>query len=409
MSLAAQLWTNLDQLLQQGQIVDAIRLLEQELPKTKNPEEVSALTRRLSHLYEIPSSLQNEERSLRYLHLSAEAFMAQGRLGPAMAILKRLKASPSGQELAQRLHQRMSDVFSSIGFKKVSDEDRPPPTPYQELKAIVSFEQDEESWLRNQWQTEQKQKAPLFSWLRSTEAFELIQLANLRDLPAGTVLFREGDEASAFYFVGEGEVLLQSSTGFQKVFREGDCFGEIALFAEIRRTATMQSVGPVKVLEFSKEALERAFQTNPSLQAKVNHFYELRLFLHSASHHPLFQGISMSDLERLWDQMTSLHVPQGRVLFEKSGPRDRFFLVTRGHCSGFVGSTRVAQWTAGQFVGFSQALHRIEASSDCGLLECHQSVFMDLQAVLPQIAKAFDTEVPYDFFEDEATHKVILD
>jgi len=392
------------------QWLEAVHELENQLSRAESPDEIASLCRRLLHLYRQEGPTQNLQKAAKFCYLAADAYVAMGRMAPAVALLNVLRTFSGAENLSKRLHRRISDTFSlPVQKAHKRDDHLPPPTPFQELKGFVTFENQDEDLIRHQWVETAPQKAPLFSWLRSSEVFDLIHLVSNRDLPPGGLLFREGDRAEAFYIVAEGEMELTSSTGFSRKFKEGECFGEIALLGNIRRTATMRAVTGTKLLEFSDQALRQCFEINPQLESKVMHFYELRIFLNSASRSHIFKGISMASLEVMWDQLTALRIPKDRVLFEDSKKIDRFYLITKGHCEGYAGSQKVVTWGPGQFVGRATSLSEIKASEECNLLECHELVFQEYFADYPHLKAAFEERDSSHFFEGEITNKVLID
>ncbi len=67
----------------------------------------------------------------------------------------------------------------------------------------------------------------------------------------GDVIIREGDEGTCAYFIDSGEVeVVREVDGELKHLRtqkSGECFGEIALLSNIRRTTTVRCLSPVDV------------------------------------------------------------------------------------------------------------------------------------------------------------------
>ena len=73
----------------------------------------------------------------------------------------------------------------------------------------------------------------------------------------GDVVVRQGDKGDCAYLIrgGELEVLQQDGDRQQRVakLQSGDCFGEIALLADVPRTATVRCLTPVDVLVLPRD------------------------------------------------------------------------------------------------------------------------------------------------------------
>ena len=89
------------------------------------------------------------------------------------------------------------------------------------------------------------------------------------EVPAGTVVIQEGDEADAFYVLLDGEVGVRSR-GEHAVERElppmrsGAWFGEIGLLERIPRTATVTSTVPCRLLRIPGDAFVDALTNAPA-------------------------------------------------------------------------------------------------------------------------------------------------
>ena len=67
------------------------------------------------------------------------------------------------------------------------------------------------------------------------------------ELPAGTVVIREGEAGDCFYVVADGEVVVwQGETRVRELGR-GECFGAIALVRDVPRTATVVAKTDVRL------------------------------------------------------------------------------------------------------------------------------------------------------------------
>ena len=87
---------------------------------------------------------------------------------------------------------------------------------------------------------------------------------------AGHILFRRGDDADRLYFILKGEVLVEE---VECVLREGELFGEIALFsADHRRTQTVRCLNDVELLWITGQNLAQICYQNPGISF---HFLQL--------------------------------------------------------------------------------------------------------------------------------------
>ena len=96
-------------------------------------------------------------------------------------------------------------------------------------------------------------RVPLFADLSERELTELAQVAVPRSWLAGEVIFREGDPGDTCYVVRSGAVRVtrRHSDGRQIALadlREGDIFGELAMFGGETRSATVEAVEPAERL-----------------------------------------------------------------------------------------------------------------------------------------------------------------
>jgi CRP-like cAMP-binding protein len=68
------------------------------------------------------------------------------------------------------------------------------------------------------------------------------------DVPAGSVIVREGEPGDRFYVLLTGVAgVSQSSLGERRILRAGEFFGEVALTMKVPRTATVTAMTPCVV------------------------------------------------------------------------------------------------------------------------------------------------------------------
>ena len=91
----------------------------------------------------------------------------------------------------------------------------------------------------------------------------------------GETVIRAGDEGSSMFVVHNGCVKVQISDNGRPrtvaVLKDGDFFGEMALFTGELRTANVIAVEETEVLEIRHQAMKHLFETNPDLVEALSH------------------------------------------------------------------------------------------------------------------------------------------
>ena len=102
--------------------------------------------------------------------------------------------------------------------------------------------------------------------------------AETRSLQSGEVLFSAGEEADGGYVIQAGQFSLRSSEDGKEV-TVGPCtlLGEVALFAEAKRTATAQALEPATVLCIPRPLFVRMLDSFPDAAQKLRETLAVRL------------------------------------------------------------------------------------------------------------------------------------
>jgi CRP-like cAMP-binding protein len=112
-------------------------------------------------------------------------------------------------------------------------------------------------------------RAPLFDGLTRKELVELARVSEDVEVPAGTVLCKEGEVGQEFFVILDGEVEV-TRKGRRVAMRGGGEFvGEIALLEETPRMATVKAKTPLRFFVLTRSAFRRLVDQNPTVERKV--------------------------------------------------------------------------------------------------------------------------------------------
>ena len=113
-------------------------------------------------------------------------------------------------------------------------------------------------------------KVPLFRTLDAARIAAVASVLRARRAERGERLIRKGDQADSMYFIVSGEVEVDTESGAPRGrLGAGDFFGEIALIADLPRTATINALIPCKLLVLHKDDFESFMAAHPDLKEAV--------------------------------------------------------------------------------------------------------------------------------------------
>lgn len=110
----------------------------------------------------------------------------------------------------------------------------------------------------------------IFEGLTDEDIGYLTERAATRTYPKGAIIVNEGDEGSSLFLIQSGSVkaYLSDDKGKEVVLSNqgpGDYFGELALFDEAPRSASVAALEPCKVMIISKAQLREAILERPQI------------------------------------------------------------------------------------------------------------------------------------------------
>lgn len=116
---------------------------------------------------------------------------------------------------------------------------------------------------------------PVFPGLDEADLAELASVAEIHDYPSHTVLCHEDEFGDTFYLIVEGQACVSKYLDEENPRRvlhwlgPGDFFGEIALIQGGTRTATVDTEGPITVLEIRRDALLPVLKRSAPMALRV--------------------------------------------------------------------------------------------------------------------------------------------
>ncbi len=117
-------------------------------------------------------------------------------------------------------------------------------------------------------------RVPVFSTLEGGDLERIAQLAVPRSFESGQVVFREGDQSDTCYVVREGRARAVHEHGDGRTitlatFGPGDIFGELALFEDERRSATVETLGPMSAVAVLGPDMRRVMIEHPQIAMRL--------------------------------------------------------------------------------------------------------------------------------------------
>ncbi|MGH2864170.1 MAG: Crp/Fnr family transcriptional regulator [Solirubrobacteraceae bacterium] len=117
-------------------------------------------------------------------------------------------------------------------------------------------------------------RVPAFSTLEPADLQRIAEVALPRRFEPGEVVFREGDASETCYVVREGHARAVRTHGDGRAitlatFGPGDIFGELAMFEDERRSATIEAIEPTSVVGVLGPDMRRLMREHPEIAVRL--------------------------------------------------------------------------------------------------------------------------------------------
>jgi CRP-like cAMP-binding protein len=118
-------------------------------------------------------------------------------------------------------------------------------------------------------------RVPVFEELTEHDLRRVAEVSVPRGFGAGDVVFREGDDSDTCYVVqsGHARALREHPDGRQitlATFGPGDIFGELAMFDDERRSATVEAIDALEVIGILGPDMRRLMREHPDIAVQLS-------------------------------------------------------------------------------------------------------------------------------------------
>jgi hypothetical protein len=116
-------------------------------------------------------------------------------------------------------------------------------------------------------------QSPIFEGFSNWQARKLIAASDIEEYPVGHRLIKDGDTGDTMYVVLEGDLEVTKGTGEGMLHLNrlgpGQVIGEVAIMAQVKRTADVTALTPLKVLSLNLKSLAELHRFSPYLASKL--------------------------------------------------------------------------------------------------------------------------------------------
>jgi CRP/FNR family cyclic AMP-dependent transcriptional regulator len=115
---------------------------------------------------------------------------------------------------------------------------------------------------------------PVFEELAPDDLQRIASVAVPRSFEPGQVVFREGDDSDTCYVVFQGHArAIRSHSDGRTItlatFGAGEVFGELAMFDDEKRSATVEAIDAVEAIAILGPDMRRMLREHPEISAKL--------------------------------------------------------------------------------------------------------------------------------------------
>ena len=183
---------------------------------------------------------------------------------------------------------------------------------------------------------------PVFEELARDDLERVASVAVPRSFEAGQVVFREGDDSDTCYVVCEGHARairshLDGRTITLATFGPRDVFGELAMFDDEKRSATVEAVEGLDVIAILGPDMRRLLREHPEISAKLVTTLGRRL---RAANERLASQSFQTVQSRVAQVVSQLVTQEANETGRQEGDGDLILTITQAEVAQLAGSSR---------------------------------------------------------------------
>jgi CRP/FNR family transcriptional regulator len=182
-------------------------------------------------------------------------------------------------------------------------------------------------------------RVPVFSTLERVDLERICEVAVPREFGPGQIVFREGDSSDTCYVVRSGQARALSTHGDGRTitlatFGPGDFFGELAMFEDERRSATVEAIDATSVVGVLGGDMRRLMAQHNEIAIRLVIALGRRLReTNERLSRQSFQTVQ-SRVAVVLSQLVEQEIAEGR------GPEDVLVTATQADLAQLAGSSR---------------------------------------------------------------------
>jgi cAMP-dependent protein kinase regulator len=329
---------------------------------------------------------QDPQCASRAFRVAVNWSVREGFLGRAAAAVCELKRMGESVEQEIRL---ISAVFSAESSRLLGHGAAPPslvrsrlsinPTPsplsepelLDQLRGVIAeayAQLVDDTWLEPLRVTPQ----PLFSSLDEAALRVLLNMLELRIVPAGTLIVAQDEPGEEMYVLARGEVEVsrtsdENSTPLARL-GSGALFGEMALLSRTPRAAQVVASRPCLLLSLKKESLDSLINTDPDLGVAIANYCRRRMIDNLIRTSAVLRSVNARERPDLVQRFVTCSFEAGQRIIGQGEDPEGLHLIASGtvavvHRDGNE-RTVIATLGVGEVVGEMSLVLRRPSSAD---------------------------------------------